>query len=125
MPDPIVFISHSSVKEGKLDELKRTSRDAFSALRADKPGTVLHYGYLDTDEREVHFVHVFPDADAMDAHFEGADQRVAAASELIDTRAFEIYGAPHQAVVEALGQNPDVEVTIHPIAFGGYTRMGT
>ncbi len=125
MPDPIVFISHSTIKEGKLDELGRTSEEAFSALEAEKPGTVLHYGYLDTDEREVHFVHVFPDADAMDAHFEGAAQRVASASELLETKAFEIYGTPSDAAVEVLSQNPAVELTIRPLGLGGYIRLGS
>ncbi len=123
MPEPIVFISHSTIREGKLDELRRVSEDVFSALEAEKPGTVLHYGYLDSGESEVHFVHVFPDAVAMDAHMEGAAQRVASANELLETKAFEIYGTPSPAVVDALGQNPSVELTIHSDGFGGYIRL--
>ncbi len=124
MPEPIGFISHSTVKEGKLDELRELSPEMFSALEAEKPGTVLHYGYLDADDGQVHFILVFPDADAMDAHMEGAQQRVARAAELIDTTAFEIYGTPSDPVVEALSQNPSVEVTIRPGGVGGYIRLG-
>lgn len=124
MPDPIVFISHNTIKPGKLDDLRAASDSVFAALEADKPGTILHYGYLDAKGGWVYFVHVFPDADAMDAHFEGANDRVAAASALMETRAFEIYGNPSEAVVEALGRIPSAELTIHPGTVGGYIRLG-
>ncbi len=125
MPDPIVFISHSTVKEGKLDELIEMSDKRLPALEAEKPGTVFQHGYLDADQGEVHFIHVFPDADAMDAHMEGAGQRVASAGEVMETRAFEIYGTPSDAAVEALSQNPAIDLTIRPLGLGGYIRLGS
>ncbi len=124
MPDPIVFISHSTMKPGKLDELRELSEKMFEKLDAEKPGTVLHHGYLDANEGEVHFIHVFPDADAMDAHFEGAGQRVASANELIETESFEIYGTPSDAALEALRRNPSVHLTLRPGGLGGYMRLG-
>ncbi len=124
MPDPIVFVSHSTVRDGKLEALKEASEEAFAALEADKLGTVFQYGYLDRDKSQVHFVHIFPDADAMDAHMVGAAERVSAAAEFIETTAFEIYGAPSAMVLEALGQNPSVEVTQSPGSLGGYIRLG-
>lgn len=125
MPDPIVFISHSTIQEGKVDELREMSEMAFSTLQSEKPGTVLHYGYLDHEEKEVHFIHVFPDADAMDAHLEGAGRRVASAAEVMNTRALEIYGEPSDAAVTALSQNPAVELTISPLGLGGYIRLAS
>lgn len=124
MPDPIVFISHGKIKERKLEELEEMSEKMFPVLEAEKPGTVLHYGYLDADGSQVHFVHVFPGPDAMDAHMEGAGQRTESMSGLIETTAFEVYGIPSDAVVEALSQNPSVELTIRPGGLGGYIRLG-
>lgn len=124
MPDPIVFISHSKVKEGRLEAFQDLSGEVFSVMEAEKPGTVLHYGYLNERETEIHFVHVFPDADAMDAHMVGASQRVGRADEFIETFSFEIYGAPSEETLAMLRQAPGVDVVVRPTRFGGYIRLG-
>ena len=49
MTDPIVFISHSRVKEGMLGALEEFTREMFPVLEAEKPGTLLHVGYVDDD----------------------------------------------------------------------------
>ncbi len=124
MPDSIVFISHNKVKEGKLDDLRRMTEMMYPRIEAEKPGTVLHRAYLDADSGQVHFIHVFPDADAMDAHMEGADERVTTADEFIETTAMEIYGRPSDTVLEFLGRNPSIQLTVRPGSLGGYIRLG-
>jgi hypothetical protein len=123
--DPIVFISHSRVKEGKAEALTEFSLGVWPVLEAAKPGTVFQYGYLDEGGGEVHFVHVFPDADAMDAHMTGAGERTDAASEYIEAYAFEVYGAPSETTLSALRQAPDVDLVVRPQNIGGYIRLGT
>lgn len=88
MPDPIVFVSHSRVKEGKLEAFREMSKEMFPMLKASKPGTVFRYGYVSEDGSELSFAHVFPDADAMDAHFEGAGDRAGSAMDYIETYQF-------------------------------------
>ena len=125
MPDPIVFISHSTLKEGKLEAFKELSGEVFAAMEAEKPGTVLHCGYINEEETEIHFVHVFPDADAMDAHMVGASDRVGKAGEFLETFAFEIYGIPSEETLAMLRQAPGVDVVVNPVGIGGYIRLGT
>ena len=71
MSGPIVFISHQRVKEGKLDAYKQSYREYIGIIKAVKPGTVAHLAYVNEDGSEVTMVHVFPDAEAMDLHFQG------------------------------------------------------
>ncbi len=85
MTHPIVFISHSKVKEGKLVAFREMSVEVFRDMEASKPDTLLHYGYVNEDRSELSFVHVFGDTEAMDAHFAGAGDRSAAAADYIDT----------------------------------------
>ncbi|HSM02788.1 MAG TPA: hypothetical protein VK960_10185 [Acidimicrobiia bacterium] len=122
MTTPIVFISHSTVNEGRLDAFREVGEQTFALMEATKPGTVLHYGYLSQDQSEVSFVHVFPDAAAMDAHFVGSDERVEAASEYITVRRFEVYGSPSEEALAAL-RGSGAELIVHPAGFGGYIRL--
>lgn len=123
MPDPIVFVSHSRVKEGSLEAFRNMSKEMFPMLEASKPGTVLHYGYVNEDGSELSFVHVFPDADAMDAHFEGASDRAGSAMDYIETYQFVVYGTPSEQALAMLTQAPGVEIAVHPDSFGGYLRL--
>ena len=123
MTDPIVFISHSKVKEGKLAALEEFTREMFPVLEAEKPGTVLHNGYVDEDGTQVHFVHVFPDADAMDAHMLGVAERTGRADEFIETHGFEVYGRPSEETLAMLQQAPDVDLAVRPRGLGGYIRL--
>ncbi len=73
MSEPVFFISHFAIKDGALDELKRMGVAATERLREDKPRTVLFLSYLDEQAARISFLHAFPDAEAMDEHFAGAD----------------------------------------------------
>jgi len=123
MPDPIVFVSHARVKEGKLEAYREMSRQVLPMLEASKPGTVLHYGYASEDGSELSFVHVFPDADAMDAHFEGAGDRARSSMDYIETYRFEIYGTASEHALGMLRQAPGVELVVNAETFGGYLRL--
>ena len=66
---------------------------AVEGIREGKPRTVLFLSYLDEQGGRISFLHAFPDADAMDQHFEGADERAAAAYEFIEPRGWSSTGS--------------------------------
>ena len=126
MSEPVVFISHFAVKEGALDELKRMSRAAVEGIRAGKPRTVLFLSYLDEEGGRISFLHAFPDADAMDQHFEGADERAAAAYEFIEPRGWEFYGKPSGRAMEGMRATAakfGVPLVIEPEFNAGFLRL--
>ena len=126
MSEPIVFISHFAVKEGALDELKRMSGAAVEGIRAGKPRTVLFLSYLDEEGGRISFLHAFPDADAMDQHFEGADERAAAAYEFIEPRGWEFYGKPSERAMEGMRATAakfGVPLVIEPEFNAGFLRL--
>jgi hypothetical protein len=125
MPDPIVFISHFKLREGKLEGFEDLSRAAQSALAEEKPRTVAYLFYLNEDRSELTIVHVFPDADAMDVHAEGSDERAAAAYEFVEPAGWEIYGRPNTGVLEAMREaaaRSDVDLVWQPESMGGFLR---
>jgi quinol monooxygenase YgiN len=127
MPGPIVFISHNTVKAGMLEGFRNAFGQVAQALGAEKPGTVVFLAFAADDGSEVSVVHVFPDADAMGQHLQGVQERTGMAVEFIQTKGYEIYGAPSEPVLEAMRGFADAEgVPLHVQSdhVGGYLRLG-
>ena len=128
MSEPVFFISHFAVKEGALDDLKRMSATAVEGIREAKPRTVLFLSYLDEQGGRISFLHAFPDADAMDQHFEGADDRAAAAYEFIEPRGWEFYGKPSEQALEGIRATAarfGVPLVVEPEFNAGFLRLGS
>jgi hypothetical protein len=86
----------------------------------------LFLAYLDEEGTEVSFLHAFPDAEAMDIHFEGVDERVAAAYQYLEPRGWEIYGRPSEEALESMRQAAaaaGVSLTVLPEHLGGSVRL--
>ena len=127
MSEPVVFISHFKVKEGKVDELRRLAGEVERSLREDKPRTAAWLVYLNEDGTRVSFVHCFPDAPAMDLHFEGSDERSVAVYEFVEPDGFEIYGRPSDEALETMRQaaaGSGVSLRVLPDHVGGFLRTG-
>lgn len=126
MSEPVVFISHFAIREGTLGDLRRLSEEVIEHLRQDKPRTVLYLAYFDEEGTEVSFLHAFPDAESMDLHFAGADERAMAAYEYIEPRGWEIYGRPSEAALESMRRaaaSAGVPLTVQPDHLGGFLRL--
>jgi hypothetical protein len=124
MTEPIVFISHNRVKEGRLEALQAFLREGAKAIEVDKPGTVAFLAYADEEGATLDIVHVFPDADSMDAHMEGVQERVSAAAEFIDGAGVEIYGTPSERVLQMMRafESAQEPLVVRPVHLGGYLR---
>jgi hypothetical protein len=124
--EPVVFISHFGIKEGMLDDMRRHSAGVMEQLHEAKPRTVLFLAYLDEQGSEVSFLHAFPDAESMDLHFEGVDERVAAAYQYLEPRGWEIYGRPNEGALDSMRQaatSAGVSLTVLPDHLGGFLRL--
>jgi hypothetical protein len=102
MSDPIVFVSHFTIRDGKLEAYRRLQAEIAAAIEAEKPWTVVYLAHLDPLTMEVTVTHVFPDAEAMDRHFDGSDERSRAAGEVMVAAGWEIYGSPSGAALETI-----------------------
>jgi quinol monooxygenase YgiN len=126
MFEPIVFISRHRIKEGKLEGFKEVSRQNAARLEAEKPGTVVFLAFINEDGTEVSFHHLFPDAEAMDHHLEGAAERSRRAYEFLEPIRFEIFGQPSEQAMQMMGQAAEsagVPLILTPEVIGGYIRL--
>ena len=128
MSDPVVFISHFRIKQDKADALQRLSVEATARLRSDKPRTVLFLSYSDQDRSVISFLHAFADVEAMDAHFEGADERSRMALEFLEPVGWEFYGEPSAAALESVRQAATASgatLTVEPRYVAGFLRLSS
>ncbi len=126
MAEPIAFISHFRVKPGKAAAVREMFAAGASQLAVAKPQTAAFLGYLDQDGTRLTIVHLFPDAGAMDIHFEGADQRSQAAYELFEPSGWEIYGEPSPGALEVISgeaTEAGVPLALAPDWLGGFSRL--
>ncbi|MGH2676792.1 MAG: hypothetical protein ACRDHB_00330 [Actinomycetota bacterium] len=71
MTNPIVFVSHFRIKEGRFESFRQHFGEPARALELEKPQTSAFLAYVDDHEGELSIVHVFSDADAMDTRTRG------------------------------------------------------
>jgi quinol monooxygenase YgiN len=123
--EPIVFISNQRIKPGKLEGYKQQYREVAAFTEANKPGTVAHLAYLSEDGSEATVVHVFPDAQAMEAHMRGIGPIAQKAAEFMEVVSWQIYGRPSNAVLEGMLKlaGPKVTLSIKTENVGGYLRL--
>jgi quinol monooxygenase YgiN len=125
MSEPIIFISHQRVKEGKLEGYKQYYRQVAEQAKANKPGTIAHIAYHNEEGTELSIIHIFPDAEAMELHMKGVDELAKKAYEYVEIISFEIYGKPTNMVVERMMQivGSGIKVNTRPQLIGGYIRF--
>ena len=123
--EPLVFISRFDVKPGHAEAFRATWEQMIGQLAAAKPATIAQVGYLSEDGSRLSIVHIFPDAAALAAHFQGSDSRSSAAYEHIVPAGWEVYGRANpenvaglQAEAEAAG----VPLRMEPDVLGGFLR---
>jgi hypothetical protein len=125
MSDPIIFISHQRVKEGKLEGYTQYYRQVAEMTKANKPGTVAHLAYVNEAGKELSIIHIFSDAESMELHMIGVDELAKKAYEYVEILSFEIYGRPTDIVLERMMQivGSGIELNLRPQLIGGYIRF--
>lgn len=125
MTKPIVFISHSRVRDGKVDGLRAFLSAGAPMLQDLKPLTLAFLPYLSEDGRELAIVHLFANAEAFDAHLEGVAERSGAADEFIESIGYEIYGRPSDtalAMMRAAADRAGASLRLDPDFVSGFLR---
>ena len=125
MSEPVVFISHFRIKEGRLEAVGQLNKEVTQRLEAEKPRTLVFLAYMDRERTRISFLHVFADQESMDVHFEGSDERGRAAYELVVPEGWDVYGQPSDAAFETLRQVAaagGVPLTVQPTYVSGFLR---
>ena len=124
MTEPIIFISHQKVKQGKAEEYKQAYQEIGKWMEANKPHTAAHIAYINDDGTEASVVHIFPNIEAMEEHMQNLGDVGAKAFALMEIVGFDVYGTPSKMVLDSmLRMIPGAKVTMKAQSAGGYIRI--
>jgi hypothetical protein len=127
--EPIVYIDHSDIKDGKLEELKAGIRRLVDFLETREPQLITYGFYVDEEASRMTVVAVHPDSASLEFHVEIGGPEFRKLADFISLTAIEVYGRPSEKALEqvrlkaaALGDGGSV-VSIG--RFAGFTHLAS
>jgi quinol monooxygenase YgiN len=102
MSEPFVFIARFRVHDGKGDDLRAAAHTLTAIVDHEETSALGIQVFIAEDDSELLYLHVQPDAAAMDAHMQLTHEGIAAALELADPAEVTICGRPGPLLSQAL-----------------------
>lgn len=104
MPQPIVYVDTSAIREGKLEEVEAAMKELAVFVEANMPRLVSYGFYLDEKRTEMTVVAVHPDSASLAFHLDTGADEFRKFADLIELVRIEIYGSVSDDVLERLHQ---------------------
>jgi hypothetical protein len=127
--EPIVYIDHSDIKEGSLEELKAGVRGLVDFIDAREPQLITYGFYIDEGALRMTVVAVHPDSASLELHLDVGGTEFRKLAHLLTLTAIECYGRPSEKAVEqldlkaaALGNGGTV---VSMERFAGFTHLSS
>jgi quinol monooxygenase YgiN len=108
MSGPIVYVDHSDIREGKLDEVREGIPELVEFVEAHEPQLIAYGFYLNEEDGRLTVVAIHPDSESLEFHLETAGPAFRKFIELIKLRTIEVYGRPSNKVLDQLQQKAEM-----------------
>ncbi|HEX6328264.1 MAG TPA: hypothetical protein VFZ72_16985 [Jiangellaceae bacterium] len=126
MSGPLIFISYSKVKPGKLAEYQEHCQQATELVESNEPRMIAFNSYASSDGADVSTVQIHPDAESLNTHLKlFAEKLQARAFEALDSSEVNVYGEPSESArrqLEQMAGMTGIRVRILPVHQGGFLR---
>jgi hypothetical protein len=101
-PEPIVYIDHSDIREGAVDELRAGVRRLVAFIDAEEPRLIAYGFYIDERARKMTVVAVHPDTASLELHLEIGGEEFRKLGHLLRLTGIECYGRPSERALSQL-----------------------
>lgn len=98
--EPIVYIDHSDIREGSLEELKAGIRRLVDLIDAREPQLIAYGFYIDEETATMTVVAVHPDSASLELHMDVGAEEFRKLAHLVTLTAIECYGRPSEGALE-------------------------
>jgi hypothetical protein len=131
MSEPLIFISTWRIKEGKLEDYKRFTKEMTAIYQAKEPQLIAFHVFCNEDGTEMTSVQVHPDAASMDFHMQVLEQALGEEirqwverADFLEPKHIEICGTPSARLLEADRSLVEAGVVrdLKPVHIAGFTR---
>jgi hypothetical protein len=125
--EPIVYIDHSGIREGAIDELRAGVRRLVEFIDSREPQLIAYGFYIDEDAREMTVVAVHPDSASLELHMDIGGEEFRKLGHLLRLTGIECYGRPSERALDQLRQKAaalgDGGTVVSVGRFAGFTHL--
>ncbi len=100
--EPIVYIDHSDIREGSLEELRAGVRRLVEFIEAREPQLITYGFYIDEDAGKMTVVAVHPDPASLELHMDIGGEEFRKLGHLLRLTGIECYGRPSERGLDQL-----------------------
>jgi hypothetical protein len=127
MPQPIVYVDTSSIREGRHDELEAAMARLAAFVEVNMPRVISYGFFLDAERSRMTVVAVHPDSESLEFHMDTGADEFRKFADMIELLTIDVYGAVSDGVRERLDRKArmlgDATVTVHEL-HSGFVRAG-
>jgi hypothetical protein len=99
---PVVYVDTSTVRDGKLEEVKAAAKRLSGFVEANMP-RLISYGFcFDDGLRQMTVVALHPDSESLEYHMDTGAAEFRKFADLIDLSRIDVYGPVSESVVTRL-----------------------
>ena len=100
--EPIVYIDHSDIRAGSLEELKAGIQRLVDFIEAREPQLITYGFYIDEEAATMSVVAVHPDSASLELHLDIGSEEFRKLGHLLTLSAIECYGWPSERALDQL-----------------------
>lgn len=100
--EPIVYIDHSDIRDGSIEELKAGVQRLVDLIDAREPQLIAYGFYIDEEAAKMTVVAVHPDPASLELHMGIGGGEFRKLAHLLRLTAIECYGRPSERALEQL-----------------------
>ena len=102
--DLIIYVDHSDIRQGRLDDLKEGIRRLVDVIDAREPQLIAYGFHLDVPASRMTVTAIHPDSASLELHLKVGNEEFRKLADMITLRRIEVYGSISARACEMLEQ---------------------
>jgi len=125
--EPIIYIDHSEILSGKVEELKTSIKELAELVKNNEPRIISYNAYLIEQSNSLSVIHIHPDSASLEFHGKVAGSAFAKFVNLVKLLTIDVYGRPSNIAIEQLRKKANLlgnaTLAVHRL-HAGFSRFG-
>ena len=102
MAEPIIYVDHSEIRKGKIDEVKAAIKELAVFVKTNEPQIIAYNVYITNAGTAMTVLHIHTDSASLETHMKIAGPKFSEFVDLVKLLRIDIYGSPSNELLEQL-----------------------